>query len=133
MIIVHTPFTARKRDHIKSARPIRGKSIVVEEQTMSLRQIVERYVNKQPFPGGSRELSYDDPDFDGLGVHPNTLDISERAEMLQEANKRIREFEDSENQKRSQEEKELLKQQIKAELEAEERQRALSGEGNPEA
>lgn len=133
MTIVHTPSSAKRRDHIKTARPIRGTSIVVPDQTLPLRQIVERYVKNQPFPGGARELTYDDPDYDGIGVHPNSLDISERAEMLEKANARIREFEETENKKRSAEEKELLKQQIKAEIEAEERERAQRGEGTPEA
>lgn len=55
-------------------------SETIPDQTMSMAELVERYVKGQPIDGGVKQpLYYGD---DGEGINPATMDLVERAEHV---------------------------------------------------
>lgn len=103
-----TPYNATPAKGERNTQP----SMTIPDQTLSVKQILDRYAKGLPL-GGQKVPIYEADEnstFDDYMPDPKTLDISERHEMAQDAKKELRDIKSKLNKKaREKAEKDLLK------------------------
>ena len=101
-------------------------SLTVPDETMSIRELVQRYSRGLPIKGIDKEAIFQ-PDIDGIPFE--VLDISERHELMQEAQAKIKEFQDKQkeyNDKKLKEQQEkLIQDEVEKRLKAKEENEPL--------
>lgn len=108
-------------------------SDTVPNQSMSVEAVLERFTRGLPIYGANGEPQYGVDPFNGL--HPNSFDLSERMDMVEEATQRVESIRKQLLEQSSNKEKEALKTQLKAEMEEAEKKRKLQTDNpkpNPE-
>lgn len=73
------------------AKKFTQPSQTVPDQTMSLKELLNRYAKGQPFENTKEPLFYGD---DGEGINPATLDLSEREYYTEQAKRELKEIQD---------------------------------------
>jgi hypothetical protein len=75
----------------KDYEKIKGPSMTIPDQTMSIRELLRRYASGLPL-GGSKEPIYEGED--GDGIDPRRLDLAERQELEIAARQELAEIEE---------------------------------------
>lgn len=111
-----TPYNAHKFPvhlHMESSRQ---PSLTIPDQTMSMREIMDRFARGLPIEAGKVPVYEGDED---ITPDWNRLDLSEKMELAREASEKIKEFNDNQDKARKKKEKAALKAQLIEEIEAE--------------
>lgn len=99
-------------------KPI-GVSKTIPDQTMSIRELVDRFARGLPVTGNVNEPQYMDPDDPMSGINPKSLDLSELNDLKLEAKQTITDLQRKLAEESDIKTKNHLKKALKAELEAE--------------
>lgn len=105
-------------------------SVTVPDQSMSLRQILQRYSRGLPITGNAGEPIFEGED--GIGFDIKTLDLAEREEYILKAEEELKSISERFNQKKEKDSRDTLTAQLKAEILAEqEAKKAAEQEAKP--
>lgn len=84
--------------------PVKGElntkpSKTIPDQTMSIKELMDRYARGLPLSGTNRVPIYDGDDDILQGVNPATLDISERINLIRDVQDEIQEIQQKTSEK----------------------------------
>lgn len=103
------------KDRPRTYKSVKGHSMTVPDQSMSLRTIIERFSRGLPITGTVAEPVYSETELPNI----KTLDLTERMEMANTFSQELLAIQDKIDKAKTRKEKDELKSQLKAELAAE--------------
>lgn len=118
MTNVRTYFTeVQKPVFEKKYKMYNEPSLTIPDQTMSIREMLERFARGLPLTGNNSEPVYEGDE--GLGVDIRTLDLSELHDLKEGIKQEISDIRTKHASETTKKEKDALKAALKRELDAE--------------
>lgn len=124
--MIYNTLNYHKRKRPKEAAP--GVSLTVPDQTMSLTEILRRYVRGEPITTGREPIYESDFEYEGGGINPKTLDISEVHEMKRKNSEYLIKTKKEEDEKSKKSRDEALRERYRLEFEAETKKKATASQ-----
>ncbi len=92
------------------------ESLTQPDQALSIKELIQRYANGLPLPA-DRSPIFEDPEAPSQGVNINTLDLSEKHELLEKGVEAAEKMKAAQKKRAQKREEEELQRRINAEAE----------------
>lgn len=118
--VAETPIKNNKMKKVNTwfnHEPTKGEvnnmpSLTIPDQTMTMREIMQRFASGQQILGNNTEPQYDDLESPYSGINLKTLDISERYDLAEEVQREYEELQEEIKNKRITTQKEQIRKEL---------------------